>query len=72
MGNDMMSAIMIPQGVSVTLYDNDSWGGSSVVMTGGFTDSKEAMKCQNLPSLNEKVTSMEVTNGSASSALAIG
>jgi len=72
MGNDMISSIMIPQGLSVTLYDNDSWGGSSVDMSGGFTDSKQAMKCQNLPSLNEKVTSLEVKNNSATSALAIG
>ena len=45
MGYDRMDSIMIPQGVTVTLYDYDSWGGSSIVMTGGFTDSSQRMKC---------------------------
>lgn len=62
MGNDMISAIMIPQGVSVTLYVDDGWGGTSVTMTGGYTDSKQGMKCQNLPSLNDRTTSLEVKN----------
>lgn len=62
MGNDRMDAIMIPQGVSVTLYDDDGFGGSSIVMTGGFTDSRQGMACQNLPSLVNKVSSLVVTN----------
>ena len=72
MGNDSMRSIMIPQGVSVTLYDNDSWGGSTEVMSGKYTDSKENMACQNLSSLDKKVSSIEVKNTNSSYSTAIG
>jgi hypothetical protein len=58
-GNDSASSIRVPNGWSVTLYENTNYGGSSVTLTGDVFDLGGN-------SFNEKASSMVVTGPSGS------
>ena len=61
-GNDDISSVLIPQGYSVELYEDDGFSGSSTVMNGPLWNSQDfLMSCQNMPSgWNDSVSSLKV------------
>lgn len=63
MYNDDMSSIMVPFGITIELYENDSWTGDSRTYEGEmFTEFNQRMRCINLDSdsFNDKTSSLIV------------
>lgn len=53
---------MVPEGYTLRLWNNSSYGDSHVDVEGKYTDNRQALRCKNLSDLlfNDTASSIEV------------